>query len=296
MLLRLAKRPRFVGLIALVLVIALFTLARSVFFSSSSSAESVRNASDNANSMCSRLAAHPSEPGLDHKGVAMADIEVGKAFVACALAVSAQPSAADQFRLGRVMEARKAYVEAVGWYRKAAERGYAPAQYNLGVSYMEGKGVSEDPSLAAIWFKKAVDQDHPDGLVGLGVLEWNGNGVPRDRKLSLQHMRKAAALGDAKAKENLPGMEDAMAAMNELDAYANSLGPIGKFLGAVAKHHIENGYYDKDASGMSRYDSDAAEVERDRLADCKEIGRRERLDGRRWGVPSNCTESEKRGW
>jgi TPR repeat protein len=31
--------------------------------------------------------------------------------------------------------------EAVKWYRKAAEQGYARAQFNLGLMYAEGKGV-----------------------------------------------------------------------------------------------------------------------------------------------------------
>ncbi len=35
-------------------------------------------------------------------------------------------------------------VEAVKWYRKAAEQNDAQAQYNLGVCYADGQGVAKD--------------------------------------------------------------------------------------------------------------------------------------------------------
>ena len=36
------------------------------------------------------------------------------------------------------------YAEAIKWYRKAAEQGYASAQYNLGIMYDDGEGVPQD--------------------------------------------------------------------------------------------------------------------------------------------------------
>ncbi len=38
----------------------------------------------------------------------------------------------------------KDYVEAVKWYRKAAEQNHAVAQVNLGVCYANGNGVVKD--------------------------------------------------------------------------------------------------------------------------------------------------------
>jgi TPR repeat protein len=32
--------------------------------------------------------------------------------------------------------------EAVSWYRKAAEQGYAEAQFNLGIMYATGEGIT----------------------------------------------------------------------------------------------------------------------------------------------------------
>ena len=52
---------------------------------------------------------------------------------------------------------RKDYVQAVQWYRKAAEQGNAKAQYNLGLMYANGKGARQNPVIAKEWFGKACD-------------------------------------------------------------------------------------------------------------------------------------------
>jgi len=45
------------------------------------------------------------------------------------------------------------YAEAAKWYRKAAERGDARAQYNLGFMYLNGTGVPQDYAEAEKWYK-----------------------------------------------------------------------------------------------------------------------------------------------
>jgi hypothetical protein len=45
--------------------------------------------------------------------------------------------------------------QAVSWYRKAAEQGYATAQNNLGNMYAQGKGVAQDYVQAHMWFNIA---------------------------------------------------------------------------------------------------------------------------------------------
>ena len=47
------------------------------------------------------------------------------------------------------------YAEAVKWYRKAAEQGYAGAQFNLGCMYANGEGVLQSGAAAADWYYKA---------------------------------------------------------------------------------------------------------------------------------------------
>ena len=53
-------------------------------------------------------------------------------------------------------------VEAVKWYRKAADQNLALAQYNLGVCYDRGDGVAEDHAEAAKWYRKAAVQNDAD--------------------------------------------------------------------------------------------------------------------------------------
>ena len=55
---------------------------------------------------------------------------------------------------------RQDYVEAVQWYRKAAEQGHAQAQDNLGEAYEEGLGVHQDDAQAVQWYRKAAEQGH----------------------------------------------------------------------------------------------------------------------------------------
>jgi hypothetical protein len=43
----------------------------------------------------------------------------------------------------------------VYWYQKAANQGYAKAQYNLGVMYANDKGVLKDAKQAVYWYQKA---------------------------------------------------------------------------------------------------------------------------------------------
>ena len=46
------------------------------------------------------------------------------------------------------------------WFRKAAEQGYAVAQYNLGRNYCEGTGVSQNKEEAKKWLRKAANQGY----------------------------------------------------------------------------------------------------------------------------------------
>jgi len=47
-------------------------------------------------------------------------------------------------------------VEAVKWYRKAAEQNDAEAQFNLGNCYANGDGVAKDEVEAVNWFHSAA--------------------------------------------------------------------------------------------------------------------------------------------
>ncbi|HEY3827264.1 MAG TPA: tetratricopeptide repeat protein, partial [Bryobacteraceae bacterium] len=54
------------------------------------------------------------------------------------------------------------YVEAANWFRKAAEGGFAEAQYRLAQMMAIGQGIRQDNTEAANWYRKAAEQ----GVVG----------------------------------------------------------------------------------------------------------------------------------
>lgn len=51
-------------------------------------------------------------------------------------------------------------VQAVAWYRKAAEQGDADAQFNLGWMYETGRGVARNDARARAWYTEAAKQGH----------------------------------------------------------------------------------------------------------------------------------------
>jgi len=87
--------------------------------------------------------------------------------------------------------------------QRAAERGNAIAQYNLGVAYDHGRGVSQDFWQAAHWYREAAEQDYSPAQNNLGVLYENGQGVPQDFEQAAHWYRKAAEQGLAAAQYTL---------------------------------------------------------------------------------------------
>ena len=49
-------------------------------------------------------------------------------------------------------------IEAVAWYRLAAEQGFADAHVNLGRMYANGEGVSQDNVEAHMWLNLAASR------------------------------------------------------------------------------------------------------------------------------------------
>ena len=62
------------------------------------------------------------------------------------------------------------YSEAVFWYRKAAEQGFATGQDGLGYAYSHGKGVPQNYAEAARWYRKAAKQGDEYGRRALDAM------------------------------------------------------------------------------------------------------------------------------
>lgn len=94
-------------------------------------------------------------------------------------------------------------VEAVKWYRKAAEQNNAEAQCTLGVCYLTGQGVQQDSSEGLKWIQKAADQNDARAEQVLGNCYLNGNGAEKDEVEAARWLRKAAEQDYVEAERDL---------------------------------------------------------------------------------------------
>ena len=127
----------------------------------------------------------------------------GKATAQSAPAPASTTSAQDAFHRGGEALGRKDYPTALAWFRKAADQGFAKAQYNLGLMYELGDGVARDYAQAMIWYRKAADQGLATAQYEIGHLYNGGHGVARDYAQAMIWYRKAADQGDASAQNNI---------------------------------------------------------------------------------------------
>ncbi len=92
---------------------------------------------------------------------------------------------------------------AVKEFREAAEEGHPDSQFNLGLMYEKGIGVSKDEKEAVAWYLEAALQGNSDAQYNLAVLYENGRGSDVNFAQAHQWYRKAAVQGDGLAVGNL---------------------------------------------------------------------------------------------
>lgn len=111
--------------------------------------------------LCDTLAANPLDDARKAPGVETQNLKGEAARAACQAAVKLYPNEPRfQFQLGRALRALNLNEDAVAWYRKAAESGYAGAQNSLGVMIMQGLGVKADCGEAVRWYARAAAQGY----------------------------------------------------------------------------------------------------------------------------------------
>jgi len=93
------------------------------------------------------------------------------------------------------------------WFGKAAERGVPRAQTNLGWMYALGQGVQRDDGAAAELFRKAAEQGYPNAQDSLGWMYEHGRGVVKDESAAIGWYRKAASQGFVKSQQNLARLD-----------------------------------------------------------------------------------------
>jgi TPR repeat protein len=105
-------------------------------------------------------------------------------------------SAAADFSTGLAAYNKGDYAAAVKEWRPLADEGVAAAQYNLGLMYLDGHGVPQDPAEAVKWFKRSADQDYTQAQHNLGAMYGAGQGVKRDYVQAYKWLNICAAKGN----------------------------------------------------------------------------------------------------
>src|SRR5437660_270314 len=94
--------------------------------------------------------------------------------------------------------------------RKLAAQGDADAQWQMGVRYHNGEGVTRDDVQAMQWFLRAAEQGHVTAQATLGAYYWAGRGVPQDLSKAYFWSALALAQGDENSKSRLEGLASQM--------------------------------------------------------------------------------------
>ncbi len=107
-------------------------------------------------------------------------------------------------------------------WRPLAEQGNALAQFNLGLMYMEGKGVPQDDAEAVKWYRKAAEQGVTEAQYNLGLMYDDGRGV--GLRFGVALLMQAHMWFDLAASGYAPG-EKRDIAVNNRDLVAKRMTP-----------------------------------------------------------------------
>ena len=92
--------------------------------------------------------------------------------------------------------ATRSVPNAVDYFRRSSELGFAPAQVVLGYFYDTGRAVTADPREALEWYKKAGQQDDPLAEWLVGRMIYAGLVAPRDLNEAQKWLEKSSGHGN----------------------------------------------------------------------------------------------------
>ena len=154
-------------------------------------------------------------------GIGKAQTKVGQAFFFGCFGVEANHDEAitwyeKAFRNGETDVAtnlstlylkRKEYSKAFKYAREAAKEGGSMDYYNVGLMYLDGIGVKQDPFEAYIWIKRAADLNFGLAEHAIGRMLLTGWGVKQDVNEAIKYFKKAAKQGDIESENLLAKIE-----------------------------------------------------------------------------------------
>ncbi|MEE8516455.1 MAG: tetratricopeptide repeat protein [Alphaproteobacteria bacterium] len=127
------------------------------------------------------------------------------------LSLAKKGNSAAQYNIGLLYQhglgVTRHFAEAVKWYTQAAQGGDADAQAKLGDFILEGHWGSGRETSAVKWYRLAAGQGHRKAQRQLGILLSQGKGVERDPDEAIEWLRAASDQGDSVAARWLRGLE-----------------------------------------------------------------------------------------
>jgi TPR repeat protein len=99
------------------------------------------------------------------------------------------------------------YQKMVAHYKQGCDAGEPTACRQIGIAYLEGKGVPRSASAAAVWLERACMPDDPIACRLLGVMKLAGTGLPRDAERGKQMLVRACDAKDDEACRLLKASE-----------------------------------------------------------------------------------------
>lgn len=99
------------------------------------------------------------------------------------------------------------YREMIAHYKLGCDAGEPTACRQIGLAYLDGKGVQRSVSTAAVWLERACVPDDAIACRVLGMMKLQGVGMPRDVERAKQMLTRAC---DAKDDEACRALKAAM--------------------------------------------------------------------------------------
>ena len=121
---------------------------------------------------------------------------------AAMLVVGTTASFAAAFEDGAAHYKRGNYQAALNSWRNLSQSD-ATVQNNIGIMYMDGKGVARNLPLAAQWLARSAANGSSLGQNNLGGLYRDGKGVPRDFARAMQWFSASASQGNSAGMYNM---------------------------------------------------------------------------------------------
>lgn len=124
----------------------------------------------------------------------------------------AAPKSASDMTAGEALSAGQGYLRngdfsnAANYFKSAADRGSAEAQYEIALLYKSGAGVAKSTANAFTYMKAAAEAGFTKAYRELGEMYHGGRGTAKDRTQAEYWYKKAVDAGDQKALRILNNM------------------------------------------------------------------------------------------